>query len=127
MTETELDMKQKELSLREKNLHTMQELAFAEHMTNTQTIKKVSTQIMDEFSRNHFCAAGERFTRLEVKQDTIIETLSRIEKNQEDQAKKHVVNSKRLDRIETIGSVIVSIIIGSWIVFVWLAEKVAWR
>ena len=115
----DLDQTQRELQLkiREDNLKFMQELAYAEHVAHTETIRKVSKQIIAEMTEaGHICVQGERMVRLETKIDAILEYIN---------DRKH--DSKRIDRIETIGWGIGIVIAGSWAVFVWLAEKVQWK
>ncbi len=115
----ELEQTQRELQLkiREDNLKTMQELSYAEHIAHTETIKKISKKIISELNEaGHICVQGERMTRMETKIDAILE-------NQ----KEHKDNSKRIDRIETIGWGIGLVIGGSWLVFAWIAEKVQWK
>ena len=128
MGEKDIARREQELELAEKNLHTMKEIVFMEHQTQTQTIKKVTMQVLSELTeKGHVCVNGERFARLEGKLDTIIENQGKFETAIDKLYEGRNSNSKRIDRIETIGGMLVTVIIASWAVFIWLAEKVIWK
>jgi hypothetical protein len=116
------------LKMREDNLKTMQELTFAEHVAHTETIKKVSKQIIAEMTAaGHVCVQGERMVRLETKIDTILDNQTKIQEHIDSLFTGRNENSKRIDRIETIGMIMGTLVAGSWAVFIWLAEKVTWK
>lgn len=116
------------LKIREDNLKTMQELTFAEHVAHTETIKKVSKQIIAEMTAaGHICVRGEQIARIETKVDTILENQTAIKNDMEKLYEGRNSNSKRIDRIETIGMIMGTLVTGSWAVFIWLAEKVTWK
>ena len=117
MTEAELLEREKQLDVRENNLKSMMGIAMMEHLTQTQTIEKVSRKVADDLTKEgHVCFQGERLAKIETKLDIVI-------KNQEDDKG----SSKRIDKIETIGKGIILVIIASWAIFVWLFEKVSWK
>lgn len=104
LEEKEAEIKRREtaLELGEKNLHTMKQLAYMEHQTQTQTIKKIAMQVVEELtSKGHVCINGERFARIETKIDTIIERQQDIKKEMEELFTGRNVNSERITTLET--------------------------
>ncbi len=123
-----MDDRELNLKIREDNLQAMQEMAYAEHVAHTETIRKVSKQIIKELTEaGHVCVRGEQIARIETKVDIILQRQVDIKTEMDELFKGRNSNSKRIDRIETIGNVICVVIAGSWAVFLWLAEKVTWK
>lgn len=123
-----MDERELNLQIREDNLKAMQEMAYAEHIAHTETIRKVSKQIIKEMTEaGHICVRGEQIARIETKVDIILQRQVDIKTEMDELFKGRNSNAKRIDRIETIGNVICVVIAGSWAVFLWLAEKVTWK
>lgn len=113
------------LRIREDNLKTMQELTFAEHVAHTETIKKVSKQIIAEMTAaGHICVRGEQIARIETKVDTILQRQSEIKLEMDELFTGRNSNSKRIDRIETLGWVLGCIIGGAWALLLVVLDKI---
>jgi len=115
-----MDDRELNLKIREDNLHAMQEMAYAEHVAHTETIRKVSKQIIKEMTEaGHMCVRGEQIARIETKVDIII--ANQLEIKNEVKLLTEVKNSNvsRIGRLEVYASILGSSIVGSWAVFVW--------
>ena len=131
----ELEREKVQLEMREKNLESQQKLAYAEHLAQTATIRKVSAQIIDELTKaGHICVRGEQIARIEEKANATHEMVKEIREAQKEIKSEMETlfegrnsNSKRIDRIETVGSLTILGIGAGWAIFLWLAEKLVWK
>ncbi len=106
----------------------MQELNYAEHVAHTETIRKVSKQIIKEMQEaGHICVRGEQIARIETKVDIILERQASIKQEMDELFTGRNSNSKRIDRIETIGMGMGTIIAASWAVLLYLSDKLTWK
>lgn len=129
-TMSDLTQTQREIQLktREDNLKSMQELNYAEHVAHTETIRKVSKQIIKEMQEaGHICVRGEQIARIETKVDIILERQASIKQEMDELFTGRNSNSKRIDRIETIGMGMGTIIAASWAVILYLSDKLTWK
>lgn len=129
---SQTDMFMAEGMLRAKNLKVMQEIEMMEHLNHTQIIKKVCSQIIEELTqKGHTCVSGSRFTAVEVLLAGIKEDVAESRKENKtifaELYEGMNKNSKRIDRIETIGGIAIFIGGTMWAVFIWVADKVTWK
>jgi hypothetical protein len=111
--EQELRFKEQELELAQKNLDTMRQIAYSEHLSQTQTIEKVSKRVAEKLTNDgHICVNGERITRMEGKIDLVLERQADIKEDmnrKHEDTKKDIVtlfegknsNSTRINTLET--------------------------
>jgi len=81
--QSDLDKREQDLSLLERNLCTTREMLRMEHLSQTQTIEKVSRKVAADLKCDSgLCPQGERITRIEGKQDTTLEIVHEIREAQ---------------------------------------------
>lgn len=124
----ELERKETEIDMREKNLRAMQEVVHNEHLAETQLIKRIAESIIRDIAKSeHLCINVERFARLEGKIDAVLQNQEDFKKNQTELFAGKNSNSERIGKLETTWkvstSIIVAVIVGSWTVFSWMFDN----